>query len=285
MTIEEIETLFLAEEKQENKNDFMELQTFQSIMKLHQYMNIIFDRSDPEGNLTKQEGNIVIRMDAKTEYTPMNGAKFLTNPIAVKILAIDAENKIVYVSSRQAREEQRPALLREINERLRNGERVEVMGKLIKLHKRIMRGEERCFGVWVDICGVGIPGFIAIQNWSNHFVTQIDASIGDIIQTTIIRRKPKTANSIVHYECSHKEFTDCFIPMPAGEKIEVLCLECNRSMWIGKSETFPYCYGNYPKSVAVMPGFPYEGNILKRTSIGIKVELLENIITSQFIRK
>lgn len=280
MTINEIETLFLPtmDQVHEKENDLELLTEYQRRMEKNEYITVNFDRVDIEGNCYKVVGQLMMIMRAEREYSAFQRSNLLTQSICVKIIEIDLIQKIIYVSNHQAREEQKPEIVKEINRRLSNKEEVNLMGRVIKIHKDILKGEERDLGVWLDLCGVGISGYIPIKYWKDTYITKLDVPIGEVITTTVIGKKNKTKHTIFHYQCMYQNEHDSVKEIRKYRKNEIVefeCRECKKSLWIGSLQgTKEVCFGNYDK-IPMIPGLTYKGTIHTITKKGYNIKVVQ----------
>lgn len=282
MTINDIEKLFLPTSLYVSKEDKDTelLSKYQKKMEKNEYIIVTFDQIDIEGNCYKVIGQITIIMHAEKEYSDFQRSDILTQAICVKIIEVDFKQKIIYVSNRQAREEQKPEIIKEINKRLIRNEEVKIMGRIVKIHKKIVKGEERDVGVWLDLCGVGILGYIPIKFWGDTYVTKLNhVAMGKVIATTVIGKKNKTKHAIFHYECmyqnecNHGEEIQRYYK---NDLIEFECAECKKSLWMGKIlGTNEVCYGNYAKKVPMISGLTYKGKVNAITIKGYKINVVQ----------
>lgn len=259
MTLEEIEKFFLPvinnleTEPEENSNLETQLMEYYEKYNRNEYLLVQFDRGNREGIFEKVIGLVTIRMEAKNL-----GTLPLRQQICCKIVDIN-DSGIINVSNLEARKEQKPAILTELNQALQLTGAVTVKGKIIQLHKRIISGEERTLGAWLDICGVGIPGFLAYRFWALPEKLN-EKLLGKTIEVVIFEKKQRTKHTILHYECRMPDMVKINDNL-IGSSIQVQCTERTRTMWYGTCDA-GICYGNYPKDMLVLPGFQYEGEIV-----------------------
>lgn len=272
--LKDIELLFLAEvngarEIPEENN----LLVYKEKMIKNELINIMFEQADISGNLFKREGGVTIRMNAEYDAAAFQSSKNLTNSLCVKIIAVNEESKTVFVSHRKAKEEMKPAILCELNQCLKAGTSVAVMGRVLRVQKKATYGEEIQVGVWLDLCGVGIAGFVPIKDWEYAYVKDLEekAVYGDIIKIKINGKKLRSKSTLSHFICSHKEFNmaeNFPILLQINDTIIVSCTTLRKQNWIGTIDDVREYnnisfQGNYTNTVQIIPGMKYQGTITK----------------------
>lgn len=136
-----------------------------------EYMMLSFTRVDSiTGDLSLVDDDITVIMPADQitgkPYDLRFRAQKLEDAYCVKVTGIEPARKIVYVSHQAARLEKRPEIEAELQKYLSAKEKtpLTVKGKVLRIQTKNVRGENVDTGVWLDLCGVGIPAFIYIGN-------------------------------------------------------------------------------------------------------------------------
>lgn len=186
------------------------LEKYKQYLKEETVFSVFFVKADTNGNLIAYDGNtnIEIRMENKEingyEYNAYRRKYFLSKEWGVKVVKIDEQKKIVYVSHEQIRNEDRKKLEKIIEKEL--GKCV-VPAKVIKVLEGL---------VLLDIGGMGIPGYMWVRNWSQTYTETISDYVqkGDIIKVAILGKNSLTDKQRKRhfswtdrdcYECSRKD--------------------------------------------------------------------------------
>lgn len=203
-------------------------------------------------------------------------AQKLEDVYCVKVTGIDAAGKRVYVSHQAARLEKQPEIEAELQKCLASKDftPVIVKGKVLKIQTKMVDGEAIDTGVWLDLCGVGIPGFIHISNWKITFTESLrgKTSYGDIVDVLITERVERR-NGMFYYACSRKELAkDPWESRELNEKyhkgdiVKITCLSKRENHWFGEINglediqvfvEYPSQKHNFP----IVPGMEYMGTI------------------------
>lgn len=252
-------------------------------MESGKYLTIAFDRVDQSGNLTTVDKNVTLCMYAEE----INGKRYdlryksqkLADTYLVKVTDIDQQNKIVYLSHNAARIENRPSIEEEIDRRLQKNAQVRIKGKVIRVQSRISDGETVDTGVWLDLCGVGLLGFVYIGNWNATFTPALrgKVSYGDVIEVIVLdkatRRGLGGEESVSYYNCSRKELVqDPWEDKTLGERyhqediVRIRCLTKHENHWFGELNGLEdiQVFAEYPSrdhNFPIIEGMEYMGKI------------------------
>lgn len=94
----------------------------------------------------------------------------------MKVVRIEEENARVWVSCNAARLDVRSGIEKETNNRLQQagaGDPIRVKGKVLRVQTRTVNGENMDTGVWMDLCGVGILGYVYIGDWAQTYTPSL----------------------------------------------------------------------------------------------------------------
>jgi len=282
-TLQNISDLFLG--KPVNKSSEYEkaghIHKYEQAYQSGEYMMMSFTRVDSvTGDLSLVEEDITVVMPSDQisgkAYDLRFRAQKLEDVYCVKVIGIDAAKKCVYVSHQAARLEKRPEIEEELQKCLISKVKtpIVVKGKVLKIQTKMVQGEPVDTGVWLDLCGVGIPGFIYVGNWKMTFTEALrgKVSYGDIVDVLVIDRVEQN-NGMFYYACSRKELAqDPWESRELNEKyhkgdiVKIKCLSKRDNHWFGEINglediqvfvEYPSQRHNFP----IVPGMDYMGTI------------------------
>ncbi|MDD3361837.1 MAG: hypothetical protein PHW34_09220 [Hespellia sp.] len=248
-----------------------------------EYLMLSFSRVDATtGDLSLVDDDITVLMPADQisgkPYDLRYRAQKLDDVYCVKVTRIDPDRKIVYVSHQEARLEKRPeieaALEMYLASKAKNKSPMIVKGKVLKIQTKMVNGESVDTGVWLDLCGVGIPAFIYVGNWKKTFTESLrgKVSYGDIVEVVVLE-KVMRKDQMYYYSCSRKELVqDPWESMELGEKyhkgdiVKIKCLSKRDTHWFGEINGLEdiQVFAEYPSQkhdFAIVPGMEYMGTI------------------------
>lgn len=246
-----------------------------------EYMMISFTKADSvTGDLSFVDEEITVVMPADQisgkPYDLKFRAQKLDDIYCVKVMGIDNANRIVYVSHQEARMEKRPEIESVIEKSLAGKEKtpITVKGKVLKIQNRTVNGELIDTGVWLDLCGVGIPGFVYIGNWKKTFTETLrgKVSYGDVVEV-LVQERVERKNGIYYYACSRKELVqDPWDSQELNEKyhkgdiVRIKCLSKRENHWFGQINGLEdiQVFAEYPSQkhqFSIVPGMEYMGTI------------------------
>lgn len=191
-----------------------------------------------------------------------------------RIMSIDNANRIVYVSHQEARLEKRPEIEAVLERNMKENTPVAVKGKVLKIQTKNVNGEQVDSGVWLDLCGVGIPGFVYIGNWKKTFTENLRGKVfyGDIVDVLVTDRVERK-NGVYYFACSRKELVqDPWESQELNEKyhkgdiVRIRCISKRENNWFGQINGLEdiQVFAEYPSSkhnFAIVPGMEYMGTI------------------------
>lgn len=246
-----------------------------------EYMMLSFAKADSvTGDLSFVDEDITVVMPADQisgkPYDLKFRAQKLDDIYCVRIMSIDSTNKIVYVSHQSARMEKRPEIEVVIEKSLAGKEKtpISVKGKVLKIQNKTIDGELVDTGVWLDLCGVGIPGFVYIGNWKKTFTETLRGKVfyGDVVEV-LVQEKVERKNGVYYYACSRKELVqDPWDSQELNEKyhkgdvVRIKCLSKRENHWFGQINGLEdiQVFVEYPSQkhqFAIVPGMEYMGTI------------------------
>lgn len=265
------------------ENQGEHLRKFIDRMESGEYFQILFEKAEADGTLSRVEDNVVIRMEPQEISGDVYDLRYKSQKLAdsyyVRVVSVDEENSVVWVSHNKARVEMRPGVEEEINNRLKDKKSgmVRVKGKVIRIQSKIVQGESTDTGVWLDLCGVGILGFVYIGDWAQTFTPMLrgEVSYGDVIEVCVKERKirKQKKKDIVYYACSRKELTDnpwekksLTDKYHVGDIVRIKCLSLKEGHWFGEINGLKdiQVFAEYPSAArhfAIIPGMEYMGKI------------------------
>ncbi len=265
------------------ENSGEHLRKFINRMESGEYFQIVFEKAEADGTLSRVEDDVVIRMEPQEingdAYDLRYKSQKLADPYYVRVVSVDEESSVVWVSHNRARVEMRPGIEEEINNRLKDKKSgmVRVKGKVMRVQSKIVQGESVDTGVWLDLCGVGILGFVYIGDWAQTFTPMLrgEVSYGDVIEVCVKERKVRKQrkNDVVYYACSRKELADnpwekksLTDKYHVGDIVRIKCLSLKEGHWFGEINGLKdiQVFAEYPSAsrrFAVIPGMEYMGKI------------------------
>ena len=170
--------------------------------------------------------------------------------------------------------EKRPEIEAAIQQYLESNTPVIVTGKILKIQTRMVDGAAVDTGVWLDLCGVGIPAFVYIGNWKKTYTESLrgKAAYGDIIDVKVLERVERK-NGMYYYSCSRKELVqDPWESQELSEKyhkgdiVKIRCISKRENNWFGEINGLDdiQVFVEYPSErhhFAIIPGMEYMGTI------------------------
>lgn len=260
------------------------LEQYRKQMEAGEYMQITFEKAEADGTLSKIEKNIVISMKADEITGEAYDLRFKSQKLAdtyyVKVIGIDESSRTVWVSHNAARLDTRPEIETEINKRIpKEGPKrsICVKGKVIRIQTKTVDGENVDTGVWLDLCGVGILGFVYIGDWANTFTPALKGTVsyGDIVEVCVVEKKVRKQKKqdITYYACSRKELIEdpwenksLEQKYQVGDIVKIKCLSLKKGHWFGEINGLKdiQVFTEYPSSARnfpIVPGMEYMGKI------------------------
>ena len=214
MDFQNITDMFLVNKNNHRpmaKGDAGHMKKYVSAYEQGTYLMLEFEKVDSvTGDLSLVDDDITVIMPSDQitgrPYDLRYRAQKLEDVYCVKVTSIDSAKKIVYVSHQEARMEKRPEIEAAIQQYLESNTPVIVTGKILKIQTRMVDGAAVDTGVWLDLCGVGIPAFVYIGNWKKTYTESLrgKAAYGDIIDVKVLERVERK-NGMYYYSCSRKE--------------------------------------------------------------------------------
>lgn len=257
------------------------LKKYQNAYQSGEYLMLSFARADSvTGDLSLVDDDITVIMPSDQisgkPYDLRFRAQKLDDVYCVKVTGIDASKKMVYVSHQAARIERRPEIEEQLQNYLAAKDKTPIIvkGKVLKIQTKNVKGEIVDTGVWLDLCGVGIPAFIYVGNWKRTFTETLrgKASYGDIVDVVVLERVERK-NGMYYYSCSRKELVqDPWEDQTLGEKyhkgdiVKIRCLSKRENNWFGEINGLSdiQVFAEYPSQkhdFAIVPGMEYLGTI------------------------
>ncbi len=243
------------------------------------YLMLGFEKADSvTGDLSLIDEDITVIMPSDQisgrPYDLRYRAQKLEDLYCVKVTSVDLTKKIVYVSHQAARMEKRPEIEKAIQQYLDSQTPVTVKGKVLKIQTRMVDGMPADIGVWLDLCGVGIPAFIYIGEWKQTYTESLrgKASYGDIVDVRILERVERK-NGMYYYSCSRKDLVqDPWESQELEEKyhkgdiVKIRCISKRENNWFGEINGLDdiQVFAEYPSErhqFAIIPGMEYMGTI------------------------
>ena len=257
------------------------LKKYEEAKKTGEYLMLSFTRADAiTGDLSFVEDDITVVMKSDQisgkPYALKYRAQKLEEQYCVKVLNIDAERKIVEVSHHSARCEKRPEIEKELDKYLARKEQTPIVlkGKVMKVQRKKVDESMVDTGVWLDLCGVGIPGYIYIGNWKKTFTETLQGKVnyGDVVDVVVLS-KVDGKNGMYYYSCSRKELVDdpwdskeLHEKYHKGDIVKIKCLSKRDNFWYGEINGLPdiQVLAEYPSrkhEFSIVPGFSYLGTL------------------------
>lgn len=267
--------------KSENKSSRLEKYRLQ--MEQGEYMQISFEKANADGTLSKVEDGVVICMAPQEingeAYDLRYKSQKLADTYYVRIVAVDDAANMVWVSHNEARKDKRPDIEAEINRRLstKGKQTIRVKGRVIRIQTKMVQGESVDTGVWLDLCGVGILGFVYIGDWAQTFTPALKGTVayGDVVEVCVNEKKirKQKRGDVVYYACSRKELAENPWEQMAleekyhvGDIVRIKCLSLKKGHWFGEINGLQdiQVFTEYPSAAhdfPIIPGMEYMGKI------------------------
>lgn len=159
-------------------------------MEKKERFEIMFSVIDRYDNLFAYAGEVTIKMLNKNirgyRSRIYDRALCLSKPYPVEVIAVDEENMTVHVSHMAVKETPRRQAVERITSLLGQGKNVRVKAAITDVFDNTDSGKVRQI-VYVDICGLGIPGRIPIKEWANAYTPNLkrEAIVGSIVDVII----------------------------------------------------------------------------------------------------
>ena len=282
MDFQNIADMFLVNKNNHRpmaKGDAGHMKKYVSAYEQGTYLMLEFEKVDSvTGDLSLVDDDITVIMPSDQitgrPYDLRYRAQKLEDVYCVKVTSIDSAKKIVYVSHQEARMEKRPEIEAAIQQYLESNTPVIVTGKILKIQTRMVDGAALDTGVWLDLCGVGIPAFVYIGNWKKTYTESLrgKAAYGDIIDVKVLERVERK-NGMYYYSCSRKELVqDPWESQELSEKyhkgdiVKIRCISKRENNWFGEINGLDdiQVFVEYPSErhhFAIIPGMEYMGTI------------------------
>lgn len=159
-------------------------------MEKKERIEIMFSGVDRYDNLFAYAGEVTIKMLNKNirgyRSRIYDRALCLSRPYLVEVTAVDEENMTVHVSHMVVKETPRRQAVERITSLLGQEKNVRVKAAITDVFDNTDSGKVRQI-VYVDICGLGIPGRIPIKEWANAYTPNLkrEAVVGSIVDVII----------------------------------------------------------------------------------------------------
>lgn len=283
----EISGKFLSGRKEQHHISEREdghLEKYKKMMDSGEYMQIAFEKAEVDGTLSKVDQDIMICMAASEitgePYDLRYKSQKLADVYYARVIRVDDESRTVWVSHNEARKDKRPEIEEEINSRLNKKKanaNIRVKGKVIRIQSKTIDGESVDTGVWLDLCGVGILGFVYIGDWANTYTPALKGTVsyGDVVEVCIRERKVRKQKNqdVIYYACSRKELVEdpweqktLEQKYHVGDIVRIKCLSLKKGHWFGEINGLEniQVFTEYPSSARdfpIIPGMEYMGKI------------------------
>lgn len=303
----EVSNMFLGskaqgETRQSRSKDNME--KYRTYLRNGEYFQTVFERVDLNGNLSRVEDDILLTMAVDGINGEAYDLRFKSQKLAdtycVRVISIDEDGRTVHVSHNAARLDQRPQIEAEIEKRRKEKQTVRVKGKVIRIQSRILNGESVDTGVWLDLCGVGILGFVYIGDWAQTYTAALHGKVsyGDIIEVTVKEKveREQRKGKLIYYSCSRKELVENPWEHKAlqekyhtGDIVRIKCLSLHKGHWFGEINGLRdiQVFTEYPspaRNFPIVPGMEYMGKIyhLNTKEHSLKARVFEALTLDSF---
>lgn len=303
----EIADMFLGskakkEARSTGSKDAME--KYRRYLRTGEYFQIVFERVDLIGNLSRVEDDILLVMGADgingEAYDLRYKSQKLADTYCVQVVSIDEEGRTVYVSHNAARLDKRPQIEAEIENRLKEKQALRIKGKVIRIQSRIVEGETVDTGVWLDLCGVGILGFVYIGDWAQTYTAALHGKVsyGDVVEVAVREKveREQRKGKLIYYACSRKEFVEnpwenksLQEKYHTGDIVRIKCLSLHKGHWFGEINGLKdiQVFTEYPspaRNFPIVPGMEYMGKIyhLNTKERSLKARVFEALTLAGF---
>lgn len=255
------------------------LKKYEELLEQQKLFNIKFDRVDQNGDFYCTDGAVTLVMGNKEitgrQYDLRYKSDKLAEEYCVLVSSIEPENRIIHVSHFAAKEMVRPDIEKAIKESVERGKQIKVKAKINRIYSRLVDDVKSDMGVWVDICGVGIPGYIHIGDWAPTFTPLLRDRIkyGDIVEVIVKEKRIRPKTQLEYYTCSRKELisdpwqsSKLSETYHVGDLVRITCLSTHKNYWFGKIKGLEeiQVLGEYPSidhQFVILPGMEYMGKI------------------------
>ncbi len=260
------------------------LEKYKKQMETGEYMQISFEKAEADGTLSKVEDGVVVCMAPGEISGQPYDLKYKSQKLAdlyyVKVVGIEENVARVWVSCNAARRDMRPQIEEEINRCLKAGKEkdpIRVKGKVLRVQNRIVDGETVDTGVWLDLCGVGLLGYVYIGDWAQTYTPALKGivSYGDVVEVQVMERRVRKqkAGDVAYYACSRKELVEnpwekksLSEKYHEGDIVRIKCLSLKEGHWFGEINGLKdiQIFAEYPSAARdfpIIPGMEYMGKI------------------------
>ena len=259
------------------------LERYKSLAETDSVFPFVFDVARPDGNLEAREGDCTIILKNQDingiAYDTYTRAYKLRRRYNVKIINIDEENKVIYVSHVAARETDRDRLNDYLQENIENKVACVIPATVIAVYNHI---------AILNLGGLNIPGYLSIEEWSSEYTLDLRTEVkrNDIIRIAVLETGGLTVprqkqyfkwTDQVPYRCSRRKtikvnpWTGISKRIHEEDIVRVRCSSVADNNFYCKVEGLPeinaYCF--YPaadaklKRADIIPGCLYEGFVKK----------------------
>lgn len=205
----------------------------------HSRFKVKFESKSNEGALIYYDEGIqiimpVVNMDKQIAFKSskrIQGNEILDSEYAVFVTSIDETGAfpVVYVSNKQEKQLYASAARKVLNTMIEQHDLTMVPAKVVMVN--IMKKY-----ILLDICGYGIKGWCAADNWSNSYVNDIvlaEIKTGDVVDVCVIG-KPQTTNRIDSgaYKCTRivkNPYAGLEKRFPKGTILNARLIECYKN--------------------------------------------------------
>lgn len=261
--------------------DGKQLEKYKKQMESGEYIQMVFEKAEADGTLSRVEDDVRICMAPQEISGEVYDLRYKSQKLAdlyyVRVVAVDESSSTVWVSHNRARQDMRPDIEAEINQRLKSGKDVRVKGKVLRVQSKTVKGESIDTGVWLDLCGVGILGFVYIGDWAPTYTPMLRGAVsyGDVIEVCVKEKKvqKQKKRDVTYYACSRRELVDNPWDLKSleekyhvGDIVRIKCLTLKEGHWFGEINGLKdiQVFAEYPSSsrkFTIIPGMEYMGKI------------------------
>jgi len=263
--------LYDALNKQEDKENHMHefLEKYVDYKENKKIFTVYASRADEVGNVyCALDGNITgiipnVEIEGK-EYNSYHRAKKMNKHYSVIVTDVDKETGLVTLSYDQAKKIAKNIMKNKLLNSLQKNEKVKLKARImfVSYNKRIN----------IDIGGVGLFGYIPVDEWKHGFEYDIKESAkpGMIIDIEILKYKKPIEGKKEAFICSRKNmlpdpWKGIEQKVPKSSTLIITCTDKKENKFFGKSEGIDidiYCeYPDAERKIVINKGLKYKGYV------------------------
>lgn len=142
-------------------------------------------------------------------YRREDAVKQLSKTYTLNVRNVDEKGNTVYLYSK-AKEDAKKRIIRQIDEKLKDGEKVYLRGQIVSLQYETHGGHQPGTAAYVDINGLGIVGIIPCGKWTSGYIMeetfreQVNKNVGLLVNFRVLTKAEY--NGEIQYLCDRRDY-------------------------------------------------------------------------------